>query len=57
MDVHTGEPFEIELYDLEADPHEQYNLAGERGFDSIQSELQAMLYAGWESALPDDPIN
>jgi uncharacterized sulfatase len=57
MDVNEGEPSDIELYDLESDPHEQHNLAGNPDLATIQSELQAMLYAGWESALPENLSN
>ncbi len=34
---------EIELYDLEADPHELHNLAGQKEFQKVQEELRAVL--------------
>lgn len=34
---------EAELYDLEADPHELHNLAGQKDYQKIQADLRAVL--------------
>ena len=52
MDVHEGEPSGVELYDLEADPHEQVNLAGNSDYAGIQAKMKARLRGGWQDALP-----
>lgn len=54
MDVKEGEPFEVELYDLETDPHEQHNLAGDPAFSEIRSEMRSLLVKGWKAALPEE---
>ncbi|MCG8699465.1 MAG: sulfatase-like hydrolase/transferase, partial [Bacteroidales bacterium] len=42
-----------ELYDLEKDPFEQHNLAGEAEYAEILAEHKRLLHEGWKSALPD----
>ncbi|WP_299462415.1 sulfatase [uncultured Gimesia sp.] len=34
---------EVELYDLDADPHELHNLAGQKEFQKVQDELRTVL--------------
>lgn len=41
-----------ELYDHDADPREQKNLAGERSLAEIERGLARQLQAGWRAALP-----
>lgn len=48
---HHGRP-EFELYDLQSDPHEQTNLAGEAAFATTQKTLQQELQA-WIKAQND----
>ena len=54
MNVNEGDPIAIELYDLENDPYEQYNLAGKEHYSRVQAEMKALLHEGWRSALPPD---
>ena len=42
-----GEPPDIELYDLESDPGEFNNLAGQPGHQQVQSRLEARLMEIW----------
>ena len=41
-----------ELYDLESDPYETHNIAGDEAHAATVAELSAMLKEGWEGALP-----
>ena len=41
-----------ELYDLELDPKEYYNLAGDAKVAEIREQLASRLRDGWEAALP-----
>lgn len=43
----------IELYDLNNDPLEQVNLAGNPDYIKIEMKHRNLLYEGWQSALPD----
>ncbi|HLH73887.1 MAG TPA: sulfatase-like hydrolase/transferase, partial [Chloroflexota bacterium] len=43
-----GEPPEIELYDLENDPGEFTNLAGQSIYRDVQSDLLARIFAEWD---------
>ncbi len=45
-----AEPFAVELYDHEADPHEATNVARDRPV--VVSELRRQLSAGWKAAQP-----
>ena len=46
------EPVGIELYDHQADPGENVNLAGKPEQKGVVKELAAKLHAGWREALP-----
>jgi choline-sulfatase len=43
-----SEPPEIELYDLENDPGEFTNLAGQSTYRDVQSNLLARIFAEWD---------
>ena len=43
----------FELYDLDNDPWEQNNLAGDKEYAIIADEMKQQLKAGWKGALPD----
>ena len=43
-----------ELYDLESDPHEQRNLAGDEGYAQVREKLATTL-STWMDAT-DDPL-
>lgn len=45
---------ECELYDLEADPGENVNLAARREHAPLVEQLRAQLHAGWREALPPE---
>ncbi|OPZ03578.1 MAG: Arylsulfatase [candidate division BRC1 bacterium ADurb.BinA364] len=47
-----GETVAIELYDHQADPHENRNIAGRGETEALLGELKAMAAAGWRGALP-----
>ncbi|GAB4139107.1 MAG: sulfatase [Thermogutta sp.] len=47
-----GPPVAVELYDHDADPREDVNLADEPDFRSIRRELSEQLKAGWQAAVP-----
>jgi hypothetical protein len=42
----------IELYDHQADPRENQNLAGEPGQKALVDRLMSQWRAGWRGALP-----
>jgi len=48
----AGETVATELYDHEADPGENVNIAGAAESAALVQELSAMLEAGWQGALP-----
>jgi iduronate 2-sulfatase len=53
--VRAANPAEIaglELYDHEADPQENVNLAGDAASAALLRDLAARLDAGWKAALP-----
>jgi arylsulfatase A-like enzyme len=50
----TDRPAVVELYDLEADPLEQHNLAGRDDIDEVERELNERLWAWMEET--DDPL-
>ena len=41
-----------ELYDLESDPWEHVNLAGDTAYREVVAEHAALIKAGWRAALP-----
>ncbi len=43
-----GEPPELELYDLQADPGEFHNLAGDERFRHIEDSLMGRLFEIWD---------
>jgi len=47
-------PVGVELYDHEADPNENVNLAGQSEHKELTAQLSRQLHAGWRSALPPD---
>lgn len=47
-----GGDAELELYDLEEDPHELRNLARRPGHEALLQDMAARLAAGWRKALP-----
>lgn len=46
------QPVGVELYDHEADPQENVNLAEEPEFSAIRRRLSEQLEAGWQAAVP-----
>jgi hypothetical protein len=50
----TDRPAVVELYDLEADPLEQHNIAGRDHIDEVERELNERLWAWMEET--DDPL-
>jgi N-sulfoglucosamine sulfohydrolase len=50
----TDRPNVVELYDLEADPLEEHNLAGSPSLKAIEEELSAQLWKWMQST--DDPL-
>jgi len=51
----SGEIVARELYDHEADPGENVNLAGRGDYASVLAELEAVREAGWRAAIPAVP--
>jgi hypothetical protein len=53
LDQKTRETKGRELYDHQADPGENVNLAGgQAGQQELVSQLSAQLQAGWKAAMP-----
>ncbi len=50
----TDRPNVVELYDLETDPLEEHNLAGNQGFRDVERELSAQLWLWMRET--DDPL-
>jgi arylsulfatase A-like enzyme len=50
-----GGPVPVALYDLEKDPWETVNLAGDPLHAKTRNEMAALLQAGWKAALPPSP--
>jgi len=50
----TDRPSVVELYDLEADPLEEHNLAGSTSLKAVEAELSAELWRWMEET--DDPL-
>jgi arylsulfatase A-like enzyme len=50
----TDRPNVVELYDLEADPLEEHNLAGSRNLKAVEEELSAKLWRWMRET--DDPL-
>lgn len=48
----TREVLAVELYDREKDPFETLNVAGLPGYQEAVSDMQALLGAGWQKAVP-----
>jgi iduronate 2-sulfatase len=49
----TGQPINYELYDHQADPAENQNLAGRPEHKPLLDELAAQLKSGWQGASPN----
>ena len=52
MNRETGEFMVSELYDHQADPGENVNLAGRPEYAETLAQLEAVQQAGWRAALP-----
>lgn len=46
-----------QLFDLQADPDETTNLAGDPGYRDVQAALEARVLSGWDPAVIEDTIN
>jgi iduronate 2-sulfatase len=53
VDAKKKQPVAIELYDHQADPYEQMNLAEKSKLQPVVKELSHRLKKGWKAALPD----
>ena len=51
MAENDGETLQ-ELYDLDEDPYEINNLAANKDYGTVVTELARRLKAGWQAALP-----
>jgi arylsulfatase A-like enzyme len=45
-------PVPVALYDLQSDPWETVNLAGDPSLAGVRAEMAALLRAGWKAARP-----
>lgn len=50
-----GKAAAVELYDHQADPAEDVNLAGQPGREQLAAELRRQLKGGWRAAVPERP--
>ncbi len=49
----AGEQVAVELYDLQGDPDENNNIAGQRGQVDRVKQMAQQLKAGWKAARPE----